>query len=209
MLNIFDLLLSLMQTDNYVYFLLPIDICAVFFYEHSRQYQSSVCSYKDTLQLLSGKQFVIVIFIFAFRSTLKLLVRQTGKIECYCLNVSIVFNHFIFLVCLLFFIFFERRSTADFFLFFFQSFELKAARFKRPYAVPSCLKIKIWHFLSPITFYTDIPIDKEKQANKRIVIIYITSGRLESTYIWQLISRASSLEFDPLSATWRGNHQKQ
>lgn len=103
MLNIFDLLLSLMQTDNYVYFLLPIDICAVFFYERSRQYQSSVCSYKDTLQLLSGKQFVIVIFIFAFRSTLRLLVRQTGKIECYCLNVSIVFNHFIFLVCLLFF----------------------------------------------------------------------------------------------------------
>lgn len=32
MLNIFDLLLSLMQTDNYVYFLLPIDIRAVFFY---------------------------------------------------------------------------------------------------------------------------------------------------------------------------------
>lgn len=31
MLNIFDLLLSLMQTDNYVYFLLPIDIGAVFF----------------------------------------------------------------------------------------------------------------------------------------------------------------------------------
>lgn len=87
MLNIFDLLLSLMQRDNYVYFLLPIDIRAVFFYfflffyERSRQYQSSVCSYKDTLQLLSGKQFVIVIFIFAFRSTLKLLARQTGKIE--------------------------------------------------------------------------------------------------------------------------------
>lgn len=32
MLNIFDLLLSLMQTDNYVYFLLPIDICAVIFF---------------------------------------------------------------------------------------------------------------------------------------------------------------------------------
>lgn len=30
MLNIFDLLLSLMQTDNYVYFLLSIDIRAVF-----------------------------------------------------------------------------------------------------------------------------------------------------------------------------------
>lgn len=89
MLNIFDLLLSLMQTDNYVYFLLPIDTSCFFFnlfilfffYERSRQYQSSVCSYKDTLQLLSGKQFVIVIFIFAFRSTLKLLARQTGKIE--------------------------------------------------------------------------------------------------------------------------------
>lgn len=32
MLNIFDLLLSLMQRDNYVYFLLPIDIRAVFFF---------------------------------------------------------------------------------------------------------------------------------------------------------------------------------
>lgn len=31
MLKIFDLLLRLMQTDNYVYFLLPIDIRAVFF----------------------------------------------------------------------------------------------------------------------------------------------------------------------------------
>lgn len=30
MLNIFDLLLSIMQTDNYVYFFLPIDIYTVF-----------------------------------------------------------------------------------------------------------------------------------------------------------------------------------
>ena len=30
MLNIFDLLLSIMQTDNYVYFFLPIDIYTAF-----------------------------------------------------------------------------------------------------------------------------------------------------------------------------------
>lgn len=30
MLNIFDLLLRIMQTDNYVYFFLPIDIYSVF-----------------------------------------------------------------------------------------------------------------------------------------------------------------------------------
>lgn len=70
-----------------------------------------------------------------------------------------------------FFFYFERHSTADFS--FFWPFELKAARFKRPFAVPSCLKIKIWCILNPSTFYTDIPIDKEKQANKGIVIIYI------------------------------------
>lgn len=77
-----------------------------FFYERPRQNQSSVCSYKDTLQLLSGKQFVIVIFIFAFRSTRRSLVRQTGKIECYCMNVSIVFNHLIFLGLYVFFFLF-------------------------------------------------------------------------------------------------------
>lgn len=39
MLNIFDPLLSIMQTDNYVYFFLPIDIYTVLLDEYHQWYQ--------------------------------------------------------------------------------------------------------------------------------------------------------------------------
>lgn len=72
MLNIFDLLLSIMQTDNYVYFFLPIDIYTVFLMNTTDGIKDK-CSYKKALQLLSSQQFVIVIFIFAFISPLALV----------------------------------------------------------------------------------------------------------------------------------------
>lgn len=131
-----------------------------FFHERSRQYQSEACSYMDTLRLLSGKQFVIVIFTFAFRSTRALQPfgptnrkNTTLRRECiYCFQPL----HFPL-----------SESTI------FPPFPLKAATFRR---AALCGLFLFEDKNQPHSESRHIlhrrPIDKEKQANKGIVIIY-------------------------------------
>lgn len=115
MLNIFDLLPSLMQTDNYLYFLLSIDTRAGFFFLFMNVPDNIKAKFVPTRTLCdcslvsNFSQFQIYAepFWLETHKEKRMLLK-----ECiYCFQSF----HFPWSVCIYVF---ERRSTADFFFFF-------------------------------------------------------------------------------------------
>lgn len=146
-----------MQTDNYVDFLLSIDIRTGVFMSVPDNIKAK-CVPTRTLcncSLVSNLSLWYLYLLSDLHWHSRLLVQQTEKKHC-CVNVSIVFDHFIFP--------FSKRKKAPQWI--FPPFQLRVAGSRRPSVVSSCLKIKIRHIPSPSTFYTDIPLIKKNKQTR-------------------------------------------
>lgn len=145
-----------MQTDNYVDFLLPIDIRAGVFMSVPDNIKAKSVPTRTlcNCSLVSNLSLWYLYLLSDLHWHSRRLVQQTEKTslpKCiYCFQLF----HFPF---------FKKKKCSEV---IFPPFQLKVARSRQPSVVSSCLKIKIRHIPSPSTFYTDIPLIKKNKQTR-------------------------------------------
>lgn len=145
-----------MQTDNYVDFLLPIDIRAgVFMSVPDNIKAKSVPTWTlCDCSLVSNLSLWYLYLLSDLHWHSRLLVQQTEKTLLHkCIYCFQPFH----------FPFFKKQNAPQW---IFPPFQLKVARSRWPSVVSSCLKIKFRHIPSPSTFYTDIPLIKKNKQTR-------------------------------------------
>lgn len=144
-----------MQTDNYVDFLLPIDIRAGVFMSVPDNIKAKSVPTRTlcNCSLVSNLSLWYLYLLSDLHWHSRLLVQQTEKtLQRKCIYCFQPFP----------FPFFKKKAPQ----WIFPPFQLKVARSRQPSVVSSCLKIKIRHIPSPSTFYTDIPLIKKNKQTR-------------------------------------------